>query len=75
MRIPCEIEHGTTEGNYQRSDGSYYEVPCTYATCSRCGYWTESYGDHEGSITRCLVLMREECPRDEENFYVDEDAG
>jgi hypothetical protein len=44
------------------------------ATCSRCGHATESFGTSDSSIRRCLVLLREECPEGEDNFYVDEGA-
>ena len=36
---------------------------------SVCGNETESYGASAVSELRCLVLMREECPRGENNFY------
>jgi hypothetical protein len=58
MRIECEITETDIEG-----------IPSVCAECSRCGHETESYGLHEGSIKRCLVLMREECPEEEHNFY------
>jgi hypothetical protein len=29
-------------------------------------------GTHDQSRLRCLALLREECPRDENNFYVEE---
>jgi hypothetical protein len=35
---------------------------------------TESYGTSEASVRRCLVMLREECPRGERNFYVDADG-
>lgn len=41
-------------------------------TCNRCGHVTESYGDGRESIRRCLALMKEECPRGESNWYVEE---
>lgn len=45
------------------------EVPGVRATCEQCGYQTESYGTGIRSVRRCLVLMREQCPEFEENFY------
>ena len=42
-------------------------------TCSRCTHKTESLGTSERSVRRCLALMREECPKDERNYY--ETAG
>lgn len=67
MRVPCEIEEDTETND----DG--YEVPCVVVTCSRCGHTTSSFGTGDASRKRCLVLMREECPKNERNFYVDGD--
>jgi hypothetical protein len=50
-------------------------APAVRATCSRCGHTTVSFGTDEKSRKRCLALMREGCPRDEENFYVDDNVG
>lgn len=47
--------------------------PAVEATCTECGHTTVSFGTSDKSIKRCLVLMREECPRGERNFYVDDD--
>lgn len=63
MRVQCEIEHIELEGDHAPIDS-------VRATCSRCGWETESYGTSDASIKRCLVLMREECPNDESNFYM-----
>lgn len=65
-RVECTVEEcdldnergGTTRG--------------VKVTCGRCGHTTESFGTSERSIKRCLVLMRENCPEGEENFYVEE---
>jgi hypothetical protein len=55
-------------------EGDYGTVLSIGARCSRCGHETESFGTGESSIKRCLVLMREECPEGESNFYVADDA-
>ena len=61
---PCQVEN---------SRGIL--VDGVIAECSRCGHATESVGTSERSVRRCLAMMREECPEDEENFYVaDEDS-
>lgn len=65
-RILCEILHTEEEND------NGYLTDCVYATCSKCGHETMSWGDSEASIKRCLVLMREECPEEEENFYDEE---
>jgi hypothetical protein len=49
------------------------DVQGVTATCSRCDHTTESYGTSSSSRRRCLVLLRQECPRWERNFYVEED--
>jgi hypothetical protein len=64
VRVLADVEQTEMEGEYGPVDGM-----C--ATCRRCGYQTESFGTSEGSINRCLALMREECPEGENNFYVD----
>ena len=32
----------------------------------------EAYGTGENSVKRCLMALREECPKNERNFYVGE---
>jgi hypothetical protein len=64
MKVSCEIEETELEGDYGTVAG-------VCARCSRCGHETESGGTSESSMKRCLVLMREECPRGETNFYVE----
>lgn len=38
-------------------------------TCSKCGHTEDSFGTDEPSINRCAVLLRENCPLGESNFY------
>jgi len=45
------------------------------ATCSKCEHSTESFGYEQRSILRCLTVLREECPRNETNFYVADHYG
>ena len=63
MSVNCELEFGDMEND------SGDVVEGVSATCSRCGHTTESFGTGMRSIRRCLVLMRDECPYNEENFY------
>lgn len=65
MRVECAIEETLLEGDYAEVEG-------VTATCSRCDHETESFGTSDASIKRCLVLLREECPNGEQNFYVEE---
>lgn len=52
--------------------GDYGDVEGVIATCSVCGHETESFGTGQASFVRCLVVMREECPKGMKNFYVEE---
>lgn len=68
MKVECEVDYVDLENDNGRI------VEGVEVTCSRCGHSTESYGTGESSIKRCLVMLNEECPRGENNFYVsDED--
>ncbi len=62
--VLCEIEEITL----QNDNG--IDVPSVQATCGKCQHTTESFGTGEASVTRCLVLLRGECPRGDSNFYV-----
>lgn len=62
--VYCDITYGTTEND----DGE--EVDCTYANCQECDATIMSYGMSNRSVRRCLVVMREECPNGEENYYM-----
>ena len=66
MKVICEVEETTLENESGR------EIPGVVATCSRCQHTTESFGTGDASRRRCLVLLREECPHHEDNFYVEE---
>ena len=45
----------------------------THAECMKCGHVTKSFGIKEGSAKRCLVLLSKECPKGENNFYVEKE--
>lgn len=62
-RIEAEIERIELETDEGQA------VPSVRATCSQCGHETESFGREIKSIRRCLVLLKEECPLGEDNFY------
>lgn len=65
-KIKCSIDE-----IYLENDNGY-DVDSVSATCSKCGHTTESFGTSESSINRCLVLLNEECPEGENNFYEEE---
>jgi len=69
MRVKCVVDYITLEND------AGYDVESVGVTCPRCGSDQESYGESEASVTRCLVLLREDCPKGENNFYVADDGG
>jgi hypothetical protein len=66
MKVSCTIDYMTLESDSGR------EIDSVEVTCKRCDHSTQSYGDGAASVRRCLVLLREECPRHEENYYAAE---
>ena len=68
MRIVCDVEETTL------TNDEGHDVESVEATCSRCGHMTESFGNGDASIRRCLALMRDECPRGQWNWYVEGDV-
>lgn len=52
---------------YSDEYDTYLEA--TQAECLTCSHVTESFGTSERSVRRCLVLLREECPLGESNYY------
>jgi len=69
MRVKCAVEEVELEDDY----GGPVAGVC--ATCSRCNHEASAYGTGEASVKRALVMLREECPEGESNFYVDDDEG
>ena len=63
--VRCEI-------SFVDLDGDHGSVEGVQAECLRCGHVTESFGTDSPSVLRCLALMREECPNNEQNFYVED---
>ena len=60
-RVECAVEEITENSR-----------AAVRATCSQCDHVTTSFGTSDKSVKRCLVLMREQCPEGEENFYVED---
>jgi hypothetical protein len=63
-KVECTVEQCELENDRGMM------IPGVVVTCSKCGHFTESFGTTSRSIKRCLVLLREECPQGEKNFYV-----
>jgi hypothetical protein len=66
VRVEVEVREEALDGDYATVEG-------VVARCTRCDHETESFGTSDASIRRCLVMLREECPMGERNFYVDQD--
>lgn len=66
--VNCSIEEFDAEGSSRKP------VRSVRATCSTCGHITESFGTGPKSVARCLVLMRNECPQNQTNYYMRSDA-
>jgi hypothetical protein len=62
MKINVEIDHSDVDGDYGPVDG-------LCLVCKRCGYEVKVAGTREDSARRGAVLLREECPMNENNFY------
>lgn len=62
-KVDCTVEEVELENDEGR------KVPGVTATCSQCDHKTDSFGRAENSVKRCMVLMRDECPMGEVNFY------
>jgi CII-binding regulator of phage lambda lysogenization HflD len=74
MRVPCAVDEITLTGDYDDADGDPVNVRGVCVTCSRCDQTAEVYGTSARSVRRGLVMLREECPRGENNFYVADEA-
>lgn len=61
--VECEVEYDDIENE----DGII--MPGVRVTCTRCNHTEESFGQSDKSIKRCLALLHENCPMDENNWY------
>ena len=50
-------------------EGDHGAVPGLSVTCDRCGHEVEVYGTSGASARRAGVMLAEECPQGERNFY------
>jgi len=64
MRIETEVEEIEMENDSGRT------VDGLQVTCSRCQHAVEVYGTSDASARRGGVMLAEECPNKERNFYV-----
>ena len=63
MRVKCESDEVELEGDYGPVAG-------LCVRCGRCDHEVEVYGTSGRSLRRALIMLREECPFGESNFYV-----
>ncbi len=64
MKVKCESEEIELDGDGE----DLVESICV--SCTRCQHAVEVFGRSDRSIRRGLVMLREECPNGEQNFYV-----
>lgn len=64
-RVKCDV----TE--IQKVNDRGFAVPGLCATCGRCDHQSEVFGTGDKSRKAALARLRETCPEDESNYYVD----
>jgi len=67
MRVDVEIEFIDLDNDQGRM------IPGIIATCTRCDHEVECFGQSPRSVRRCFILLKEECPEGEENYYTCDD--
>lgn len=69
MKVLCELQH------IMLTNDKGLQIDSVRVSCSRCGYETETYGRGENSIMRCVAMLHDECPEEEDNFYEIDDES
>jgi hypothetical protein len=62
MRVHVDIDHTDVAGESGQVEG-------LYLVCARCSHEVEVAGTTAASARRGAMMLREECPRGESNFY------
>ena len=62
MKVSVDIREEEVEGDHGSGDG-------LRVTCERCGHYVDVLGVSDRSASRAAVMLREECPEGETNFY------
>lgn len=65
-RVKVEVTETTLEGD------NGYDVDGVEIGCSKCGHTVEVFGTSDSSVRRGCIMLREECPEKERNFYTTE---
>ena len=71
-RVTCTVEECEIESESKSPSRFKRTTPGLCLTCEDCGHAVEVRGREEKSIRYGLALMREECPENMENYYVEE---
>ncbi|MGC1469818.1 MAG: hypothetical protein WA793_10590 [Sphingorhabdus sp.] len=50
-------------------DGEYGLVEGLRVSCERCGHEVTVFGTGSASARRAAIMLRDECPNEENNFY------
>ena len=67
--VKCVVDY-----TYQENE-SGNEQECVVVECGKCEHSERSWGHGDKSVRRCLVLMGQNCPDGDGNFYaIDEDT-
>jgi len=67
MKVSCSVEEIEME-----SEDTGRPVPGVCVTCGECGEQAEVYGTSPRSVRRGLMMLKENCPNESNNWY---DAG
>jgi hypothetical protein len=59
----------TVDISEEELDGDHGSVPGLRLTCERCGHSVEVFGTHDASARRGAIMLRDECPNGENNYY------
>lgn len=68
MKVPVTVEYTHVEKD---DDFGEWSGPGVSVSCSRCGHVVEVLGSTDASIMRGCVMLKEECPNRERNFYTE----
>jgi hypothetical protein len=63
MRVRVEIDEEQLEGDY----GNWIDGLCL--RCTRCGHEVSVFGTASESAKAGAIMLRDECPNGETNFY------
>lgn len=66
---PQSTKVGCRKSYEERTNDTGVPVEGTVVTCNRCGESEFSFGTSGKSTKRCLALLNEKCPKDQNNYY------